>query len=134
MKKTSFAGMILLLILASNGFSENVTNQQILEKLNSIEVRITRLEEGQKSLQKQMDNLDSKFTARIDDLRSLLYIILTGMFVLIGFILWDRRTALAPAVREIETIKKRDEKIIRILEEYALKEPKLAAIMKEVAL
>ncbi|MBU1487721.1 hypothetical protein KKH56_06725 [bacterium] len=130
--------IILILGLAGNGFPETVTNQQILEKLNSLEVKIARLEtkveEGQKNLQKQIDGLDNKLSTRIESVENLLYVILAGMFALVGFVIWDRRTALAPAVKEMETVKKRDEKIVRILQEYALKEPKLAAVMRNVAL
>ncbi|MEK9150223.1 MAG: hypothetical protein AAB267_09315, partial [Candidatus Desantisbacteria bacterium] len=97
MKKIGFLSIILVLGLASNGFSEDVTNRQILEKLNS-------LEEGQKSLQKQ-----------IDDVRSLLYVILAGMFALVGFIIWDRRTALAPAVKKVEALEKKEEALERVL-------------------
>ncbi|MFH1963390.1 MAG: hypothetical protein ABIJ30_11070 [bacterium] len=59
MKRIGFVGIILFLGLAGNGFTETVTNRQILEKLNSMDVKIARLEtkveEGQKSLQKQID-------------------------------------------------------------------------------
>jgi len=138
MKRVVLVSIILILGLAGNGFSETVTNQQILEKLNSMDVKIARLEtkveEGQKNLQKQIDGLDNKLSTRIDSVENLLYVILAGMFALVGFVIWDRRTALAPAVKEIETVKKRDEKIVRILQEYALKEPKLAAVMRNVAL
>ena len=96
MKRISFAsiGFLLILGLAGNGFSEEaVTNRQILEKLNSMDVRIVRLEtkveEGQKSLQKQIDGLDK----RIDGLQEIMIggfgIIFAGIFALITFILWD---------------------------------------------
>jgi len=138
MKRVVLVSIILILGLAGNGFPETVTNQQILEKLNSLEVKIARLEtkveEGQKNLQKQIDGLDNKLSTRIESVENLLYVILAGMFALVGFVIWDRRTALAPAVKEMETVKKRDEKMVRILQEYALKEPKLAAVMRNVAL
>ena len=141
MKKIILAGIILVFGLAGNGFSEDVTNRQILEKLNSLEegqnsiqkqingmeVSIARLEakveEGQKSLQKQ-----------IDDLRSLLYVILAGMFALVGFILWDRRTALAPAVKRVEILEKREENLERVLKEFAIKEPRLTEALKTAVL
>ena len=62
--------------------------------------RLIRLEEGQKALNDRFgDNnrrfddinrhIDKRFEAmghRIDDLRGLLYVILAGMFVLVGFV------------------------------------------------
>ncbi|MBU0566709.1 hypothetical protein KKC52_01490 [bacterium] len=68
MKRVVLVSIILILGLAGNGFTETVTNQQILEKLNSLEVKIARVEEGQKSLQKQIDGIDNKLSARIDSL------------------------------------------------------------------
>jgi len=54
MRKIILVSIILILGLAGNGFcQEAVTNSQILEKLNSLEVKIAWLEEGQKSLQKR---------------------------------------------------------------------------------
>ena len=58
--------------------------------------RIIRLEEGQKSFQQQ-----------ISDLRNLMYVelggiigLLAGMIGMVGFIIWDRRTAGAPVAKE----------------------------------
>ncbi|MBU1487935.1 hypothetical protein KKH56_07815 [bacterium] len=131
MKKIGLVSIFLVFGLVGHGFcQEAVTNSQILEKLNSLEVKIARLEKGQKSLQKQMDSLDK----RIDDLRNLLYVILAGMFALVGFVIWDRRTALAPAVKKIEILEEREKTVEKILKEFALKEPKLAAVMRNVAL
>ena len=131
MKKIGLVSIFLVFGLVGHGFcQETVTNNQILEKLNSLEVRIARLEEGQKSLQKQMDSLDK----RIDDMRNLLYVILAGMFALVGFVIWDRRTALAPAVKKVEALEERGKTVERILKEFALKEPKLAAVMRNMAL
>ena len=87
---------ILVLGLISSGFCQDVTNREILEKLNSLEVRMVRLEtkveEGQKSLQKQIDGLQGQ----INGLQNMIMGVLAGIFALIAFVLWDRRTALAP--------------------------------------
>ncbi|MFH0774688.1 MAG: hypothetical protein V2A53_04230 [bacterium] len=139
MKKIAVLGFLFFLGLVSNGFSQDVTNRQILEKLekletkiNGMDVRIARLEEGQKglkeeirmgqqNLQKQIEGLQKQ----IDDIRSLLYVILAGMFALVGFILWDRRTALAPAVKKIDLLEEREDRLEKALKEFAKKEPRL---------
>ncbi|MFH0774675.1 MAG: hypothetical protein V2A53_04165 [bacterium] len=134
MRKIIFAGIILVFGLAGNGFSEDVTNRQILEKLNSMDVRIARLEtkveEGQKSLQKQIDGLQGQ----INGLQNLVIggfgVVFAGIFALIGFVLWDRRTALAPAVRKVEALEKREENLERVLKEFAVKEPRLTEALK----
>src|SRR5208337_4976676 len=62
--------------------------------------RMIRLEEGQKATNKKIDDGLKATNQRIDDMKELIYVVISGMFILIGFILWDRRTALAPAVRK----------------------------------
>jgi len=134
MKRVVLVSIILVLGLAGNGFPETVTNQQILEKLNSIEVNIARLEvkveEGQKSLQKQIDVLKEFMLWGFG-------ITFAGMFALIGFVLWDRRTALAPAVKKIEVLEKKEdrleedgERVKKAFKKFALKEPRLAEALR----
>lgn len=56
--------------------------------------------------------------------------ILAGIFALISFVLWDRRTALAPAVRKVEVLEKKEESLERVLKEFAMKEPRLTEALK----
>lgn len=67
---------------------------------------------------------------RINDTKILLQVFIGGIFVLFGFVLWDRRTALAPAVRKTKELEKKEEKIEKVLKEYAFREPKMAEILK----
>jgi len=53
-----------------------------------------------------------------------------GMFALIGFVLWDRRTALAPAVKKIEVLEKKEDRLEDALKEFAQKEPGLAKALR----
>lgn len=78
--------------------------------------RLIRLEEGQKAL-----------GHRIDDLRGLLYVILAGMFVLVGFVIWDRRTALAPAIRRTAILED-------ALKEFAKEDPKMAEVLRHLGI
>jgi len=62
----------------------------------------------------------------------------SGMFILIGFILWDRRTTLAPVVNETKELKeiidllKKDDRILKtILKEYAKENEAFAKIMNK---
>lgn len=61
--------------------------------------RLIRLEEGQKSLEKQIEAVNQ----RIDTLQTFMLwgfgILFGGMGILIGFVNCDRRTALAPAIK-----------------------------------
>jgi len=85
--------------------------------------RLVAVEEGQKHIIKRMD-----------DTMNLLYVVLAGMFALVGFVIWDRRTALAPAIKQIRELEDREEKIEKALKEYAKKDPKLAEVLKHIGL
>lgn len=74
-----------------------ITGREIVE-------RLARLEEGQKRLETQL-------TQRIDDLRQVVLwgfgVTFAGIFALVGFVIWDRRTAIAPAVRRFDELQDR---------------------------
>jgi predicted nuclease with TOPRIM domain len=131
--------VIVVIGLANLCFSEEVTNRQIFEKLIQMEaelkdvklrldelkakvddleaevkdlsVRIARLEEAQRGVLREMDAL-----------RGLIYVVLAGIFALVGFVLWDRRTTVSPTAKKVEEIE-------RTLREYAAKEPKFAEVL-----
>ncbi len=114
--------------------------------------RLIRLEEGQKALQQRMeglekgiDNFEKSINQRIDDfrgelkgeiqaLRELIYIVIGGIFVLIGFVIWDRRTALSPAIRRYKELEEREELLEKALKEYAKVEPRFLEILKSLKL
>ena len=137
MKKIVF-GVVLSLVFLTNIASADLTKQDIeeirkivKEEIQQVNIRINDLDS---KLSQRIDNVESGLNGRIDDLRSLLYVILAGMFALVGFVLWDRRTVLAPAVKKMELLEEREGKLERILREFAEKEPKLATIMRNITL
>ena len=149
MKKTivPIALFLLLIGLSSYSFAAEgglaLSNKEIIEKLS-------RLEEGQKGLNKRIDDqgkriddlrselkgdiadLRSELKGDIADLRSLVYLVLAGIIALIGFVIWDRRTALSPVTRKTKELEERDELTLRALKEYARKEPKMAEVLKSL--
>ena len=107
--------------------------------------RLVRLETKVESLQRQIDDLKLSTQRQIDDLKLsfqrqfdnqytlMLWgfgILFGGMGILIGFVIWDRRTALAPAIRKNKELEEREELIEKALKEYARENPKLAEILK----
>jgi hypothetical protein len=70
----------------------------------------------------------------MDDLANLMYVILAGMFVLVGFVIWDRRTALSPAIRRTKDLEEREERLERALKEFAMKNPEMRDILKNLGL
>ena len=109
------------------------------------EERLIRLEEGMKNLNIRFDDMNKRFESidkRFDALQGFMLwgfgITFSGMFILIGFILWDRRTTLAPVVNETKELKeiidllKKDDRILKtILKEYAKENEAFAKIMNK---
>jgi len=98
--------------------------QEDRERLIRLDVKV---EEGQKALQNQIDNLQTFLLWGFG-------ILFGGMGVLIGFVIWDRRTAVEPVVRKSRELEEKEEKVVRALKEYSRFEPKLAEILKALNL
>lgn len=108
--------------------------QDIKERLTRLEERVYALEKRFDDFGKRIDDLDNKLGKRMDDLANLIYVILAAMFMLFGFVIWDRRTALAPAIRRTRDIEEREEKLERALKEFAIKNPEMKEILKNLGL
>ena len=100
--------------------------------------RIIRLEEGQKSLQRQIDDLKISTQRQFDNLYTLILwgfgILFGGMGMLMGFVLWDRRTALAPAIKKNKELEERGDLLEKALKEFAKQEPRLAEVLRTMRL
>ena len=79
--------------------------------------------------------MNNSINARIDDMNNLMLwgfgVIFAGMFALVGFVIWDRRTALTPVIRKNRELEERQERIEKLLKEFAIEEPKLAELLKQ---
>ncbi|MEJ5172999.1 MAG: hypothetical protein WHT47_04740 [Hydrogenothermaceae bacterium] len=112
--------------------------------------RIIRLEENQRYLQKQIDDTKSEIKNLRDEIKELradiknsedslktfilwgFGILFSGMGILIGFVLWDRRTAVEPVSKKVKELEEREDKIEKVLKELAKKDPKMQEILKEI--
>ena len=119
-------------VKADNFTSEDrkvLTGLQI--KAGQLEVK---LDEYQKQTKLQFDNVDKRF----DNLQTFLYwgfgILISFMGFLLGFVLWDRRTTLAPVTRETEELKRQEKRILDILRSYSEKAPELREILKNAGI
>ena len=59
---------------------------------------------------------------------------IAGIFALMGFVIWDRRTALTPAVRRIDDLQDRQQRIEKALRELSRENPKLAESLRNLGL
>lgn len=107
--------------------------------------RLTRIEEGQKALRREIDKrfeqvdkrfeqVDKRFDAinkqfdRLIDIFIGIIVAFAGVVaVTIGFAIWDRKTTLKPAMNRVE-------KLENVLKRYAEKEPRLAEVLRSLGL
>lgn len=138
MKKTIFVGLVLGMVTLAH--SENISSQLI------------RIEEGQKAINQRIDDMNKRMDelkaeikdvrAEIKDVRTELKdfmlwgfgILFVGMFSLVGFVLWDRRTTLTPIAREVKEVARQEGLIIEILRRFAQDEPRMAQAIKSAGL
>ncbi|MDI6791395.1 MAG: hypothetical protein QME81_00810 [bacterium] len=147
--------LVVLTPLCAQAQSSQEINRQILEKLTQVETRLiqvetrliqietrltrvetrltrveTKVEEGQKALNQRMDDLRSELKGNITDLRDLVYVLLVGIFTLVGFILWDRRSTIAPVVKQARELEDNKDAVWKVLKEYAKREPRFAEVLR----
>jgi len=123
--RRSIIPIVMAFLMAYTAFvsAEQFTTQD-RERIVRLE---TNVEAGTVSIQRQLD-----------DIKSFMFwgfgVLFGGMGILIGFVIWDRRTALEPVAIKTRELLEREEKLERALREYAKKEPKLAAILRSLNL
>ncbi len=126
---------LVLMLLAITLAKEVPFTQEDRDRIRNVELKVERLEEGQKYLQKQIDDLKKDTQRQFDELRTFLYwgfgILFGGMGILIGFVIWDRRTAVEPVARKIKEIEEREEKLEKVMKKLAKKDPEIEKILKE---
>ncbi len=179
-KNNRWLGISILFLVLCLSTVEAQEQEGMLSSRELVE-RLTRLEEGQKALNRRLEDgltamnqrieavdkrldqglaavnqrieavdkrLDQGLAAvnqrieavgkRIDELREFLLwgfgLTFAGVFALIGFVLWDRRTALAPAVRRIEELQDREHRLEAALREYARGTSDLAEALRKYGL
>ncbi len=128
-KKWAVILFILLGVSVSNGIekAERISDREIIERLTRVETKL--------------DVVNQRF----DELRGFMIwgfgVTFAGIFSLMGFVLWDRRTALAPAVGKNKELEEREEvlerwkgKIDAALERLAGRDVEVAEVLRYVGL
>ncbi|MFQ6041396.1 MAG: hypothetical protein ACE5PV_11120 [Candidatus Poribacteria bacterium] len=86
----------------------------------------------------RFNDMNNRINDRIDNTNNLLLwgfgVLFAGMFALVGFVIWDRRTALSPAIRKNKELEEKQERMEKALKEFATEEPRLAEILKRMGL
>jgi len=123
-------------------FSKEVTfTQEDRDRLRSIEIKVERLEvkvdaleKRMDLLQKQVDELRSDFRNYMSIVLGALFTVIVGIIALIGFILWDRRTALSPVAKKTKELEDKSDKIEKVLKDLAKRNPEIEEALKRAGL
>ena len=131
--------IMVVMAIMGNALSAHAKDISFTQEDRDRIIRLeTKVEEGQKSLQRQIDDLKTSTQRQFDNLCTLILwgfgILFGGMAMLIGFVIWDRRTALAPAVKKNKELEEREELLERALKEFAKQEPRLAEVLRTMRL
>lgn len=116
--------------------SARLTNVEKEQKIlgEGQKILLAKFEEWQKGINNRIDDLKDDLNKRIDDLKDLIYVLLAGILALIGFVLWDRRSTISPVIKKTKELDERDDLLLKVLKEYAVKEPKMAEVLKSFGL
>jgi hypothetical protein len=117
-----------------------ISDREIIESL-------TELKAGQKALGARMDQrfeavdqrfetVDKRFEAvnqQFDRLWTLMLIMIAGIFGLIGYIVWDRKTALRPVEQRIMALEAEFHRDLEIQHEDGSRLTRLVKVLREMA-
>jgi tellurite resistance protein TehA-like permease len=123
--------MVLLAGTQVTAQNTGTFNQADRERLIRLEEKFESLQKQQELTNQRIDDLKSDVKSRLGDVMTFMYwgfgILFTMMMVLMGFVLWDRRTAIKP-------IENRTHQLEEALIEYAKTDPKLKEILRKAAI
>lgn len=109
-------------------------SREVIERLARLEERVIRLEEGQKRLEQRINDL----AQRINELQQFMLwgfgLTFTGMFALVGFVIWDRRTAIAPVTRRVSELEDEHKKFKAAILELSKENPRSAEILRKLGI
>lgn len=89
------------------------------------------------ALDVRFESIDKQFMyqqKQIDDIKTLFYwgfgILITLFIFMLGYMIWDRRTAMKPALEQASKAEESSRNLITMLREYSKKHPDLAEILR----
>ncbi|GAX61796.1 BdrC3 [Candidatus Scalindua japonica] len=139
MKKVILIAMLSILSFSCVGYASDASfirqDREMLIRLDEWQKAINkRIDDLRSELKGDIANLRGELQGDIADLRNLTYVVLAGIFAIFSFVLWDRRTTLAPAVKKNRELEEREDKIERVLKELAIKDEKVADALKHAGI
>ncbi|QEP43448.1 hypothetical protein D5085_10110 [Ectothiorhodospiraceae bacterium BW-2] len=126
--------------------------KQTSERFDAMEKQTAeRFDAMEKQTNARFDAIDQRFeqmNAQFDKLWNLMLVIIAGVFGLIGFVVWDRKTALKPLEQRLERLEmslqqdfeiqhrqgSKMTRLINALKELAQSDPKLQGVLRSFSL
>ena len=129
--------LILVFVLLFSGILKAQEQQVVVPYTLADRDRTIRLEAKMEAFDAKMEALETKMdvkleavNARIDYLFWLQGIIVALILFILGYTIWDRRTALQPALVQASKAEENSRNLIATLREYAKKHADLAEILR----
>lgn len=105
------------------------------KRMDALERRMEGFERRMEGFERRMEAMENSFNRRMDGLQSMLMwcmgIMATGMLSIVGFVLWDRRTAINPVISTTQRLQEELEKEKRHRKELEERLATLAKALKE---
>ena len=103
-------------------------------KISTLDAKIIALND---KMEVRFESIDKQFMyqqKQIDDIKTLFYwgfgILITLFIFMLGYMIWDRRTAMQPALAQAAKAEENSRNLIMTLREYSKKHADLAEILR----
>jgi len=120
------------LLYAADGFTQK-DRELLIElkvKMGEIDRRFEQVDKRFEQVDKRGDGIERRLERLESGMMWGFGLLFSSMLGMVGFVLWDRRSALAPAIRKSRELEEREDLIEKALREYAKIEPRFAEILK----
>lgn len=142
MVRSGLIAILLTFFMHQTVFAKEVSyTLEDRDRLIRVETKIEMIDKRFEMMEKRFEQIDRRFEQadnRLERLENVIMwgfgLIFTSMVALVGFVLWDRRSALAPAIRKAKELEEREELLERALKEYAKIEPRFADVLRSLKL
>jgi len=140
--KSGLFAVLSVLLLSYHAFAQDISyTLEDRDRIIRVEAKVEQMDKRFEQIDNRLGQIDKRFEQidnRIERLESVMLwgfgLLFTTMVGMVGFVLWDRRTALAPAIRESRELREREERLERILKEVALKDANVAEAIRHAGL
>jgi DNA repair exonuclease SbcCD ATPase subunit len=103
-------------------------------KMEALDAKMEALETKMNALETKMDVKFESLQRQIDQISTMFYwgfgILITLFIFMLGYMIWDRRTAMQPALAQSSKAQENSQNLIKTLREYSKKHPDLAEILR----